>query len=110
MNYHVKEKWVSKPCNCRNEFATPRDHHQYGYETEHDFSAALHRLHSRWSGWTGTEIGRRNGFIRLRFVGVYGDVSNVWLPDFMLERVPEPMDDTSGDSTEELLDEIFKFD
>lgn len=90
--------------------SVPRDFHQWGYENEHDFASALHRLHSRWAGWTGTEVGRRNGFIQMRFVGVYGDVSHVWLPDFMLERVPEPLGGTQGDdSTEEILNEIFRF-
>lgn len=88
----------------------PRDFHQFGYENENDFSSALHRLHGRWRGWTGIEVGRRNGFIRLRFVGIYGDVSNVWLPDFMLERVPEPIGGSDDDNTEELLNDIFGFD
>lgn len=99
--YSVKDRLLS----------IPRDFHQYGYENEHDFTSALHRLHSRWAGWTGTEVGRRNGFIQLRFVGVYGDVSIAWIPEFMLERVPEPIGSKhEDDSTEELLNEMFRFD
>lgn len=89
----------------------PRDHHWYGYENEYDFSRDLRRLHARWKGKTGEKIGEKHGFARIRFVGQYGDASCSWIPDFMLERVPEPLREVGdGDDMEELLDDIYGFD
>jgi len=99
--YRVKERLLD----------IPRDYHQYGYETEIDFSDALYRLHGKWKGQTGEQVSTRNGFRRLRFTGVYGDSSSAWIPDFMLERVPSYIDDNEeADSMEELLDKAFGFD
>ena len=89
----------------------PRDQHQYGYENEVDFSAAIHRLHRKWKGQAGEQVAVRFGFRRLRFTGLDGDSRSAWIPDFMLERVPPPLeDDGDGVGMEELLDDVFGFD
>ena len=92
--------------------AVPQDHHFWGYETDNDFLSAVSRLHKRWKDKIGKQVGERHGFKLLRFYNRYGTYEDVWIPLFMLERVPPPIETphNANDTIEEELDHIFGFD
>lgn len=91
----------------------PPDHHQYGYETEFMFTDAVTALHRRWAGKSGRCIEEKNDFACIRFYNKYKSYDDVWIPDFLLQRVPSQEEEGSESPEQELneqLDSIFGFD
>ena len=86
-------------------------HHEYGYESPHDFYGALLRLHAKWKGRVGECVEVRHSFMLMRFVNRFNRCSYVWMPRFLLVRAPDEREPESSDEDlEELLDEVFGFD
>jgi len=71
----------------------PDDYHAYGYEDKFKFLQDLCLLRDRWQGQVGECRQVKNGFRLVRFRNVHGIASDVWLPDFMLERASPPDED-----------------
>ncbi len=87
---------------------------EHGYETRREFRDALCQLMDWWSDRIGECIGARNGFLKLRFADMPGNVKeDVWLPLYLLCPCPMPrylIPSPPPDPIEEELDRVFGFD
>jgi len=89
-----------------------RDHLQHGFRYRSHFRRAVRKLTRKFGGRIGECTGEKNGFHRLRFLDTPGNrPDEIWIPDYVLERVPPPDDPSKGnDPMEDVIDTAFGFD
>lgn len=93
-----------------------QEHLAHGYEHRYDFYHAVSIIVARWHDRVGEAIGKRNGFLLLRFNDTPGGKPDeAWIPEYLLQPVSIPVyaRDNNSTSSSEITDEInysFGFD